>query len=299
MGGSAKFRFVKRFIERKRKEYENEIFEFDEDYARQQAKEAYEQYLREKNNPVNTELPKLLKNFTGHIEKSKNLRDNSPVDAQKLIDRGEEYLRKAVEKLEFRRRIKESTVAKILSSGRIMNQFETGTSMGAEDLDARDYFSRTAFEYDGDLTPADYEKYGYLGSPDSVSAASYGNLDIVFKKDTMVSRTTMTLGDSLYDVLYPSWVSNPRIISKYSAEWGEPDRITEGEARYFYEQAKQLYDTGSYGYQYAELQFHGDVTLNDIDHFSVPKTWKNNPSHAATIQQIESAGFKVTYDNSK
>lgn len=299
MGGSAKFRFVKRFIEKKRKEYENEIFEFDEDYARQQAKEAYEQYLREKNNPVNTELPKLLQNFTGHVEKSKNLRDNSPVEAQELIDRGEEYLRRAVEKLEFRRRINESTVKKILSSGRIMNQFETKTSMGAEDLDARDYFTRTAFQYDGALAPSDYEKYGYLGSPDSVSAASYGDLDIVFKKDTMIDRTTMTLGDSLYDVLYPSWVSNPHVISKYGAEWEAPDRLTVNQARTFYVDAKNLYETGSFGWQYAELQFHGEVTLNDIDHFSVPKTWRNNPSHEATIQQIQSAGFTVTYDNAK
>ena len=38
---------------------------------------------------------------------------------------------------------------------------------------------------------------------------------------------------------------------------------------------------------YAELQFHGLLTNDAIDHFSVPKFWKGDPQHEATIKEIE------------
>ena len=60
--------------------------------------------------------------------------------------------------------------------------------------------------------------------------------------------------------------------------------------------AKQLLKTGR-AWGYAELQYHGNVTLDDIDHISVPKFWRGNPSHTEAIRAIESYGIKITYDD--
>ena len=306
MGGSAKYRFIRNYIDRIKRTSNMLGTEYDEATARENAKRAYEEELRKQKEEIRKQeenerlakTPKTLRHFDGHEGKSKSIYDNSSERARGFIDEGIQHLREAVDKLEFRRRINERTVGKILDSGLIKNQFETQTSMGVHDNDMRKEFSQTAFQYDEDLAPADYEKYGYLGNGD-YPAFGYGDMDIVFKKDALMDRTTITYGDSLFPILRPSRVTNPGIASLYGSRGYDADYMRDTEAERFKQDAYNLATTGKNSWGYAELQYHGLLTTNDIDHFSVPKYWKDNPSHEATIRRIEAAGFKVTYDDSK
>ena len=244
--------------------------------------------------------PISLKSFNGHEQESADIRNNSSKEAQRYIDGGVRNIEAAVEKLEFRSRVKENDIVKILSSGRLMNQLETHTTMGADAPDTRKSMSKDVFQHGGNLQPKDYEKYGYLGNGDTVAGSSYGDLDIVFKKDRMMNRTTITFGDSLFAHMAASRVTKPGIASLFGKNgWSPiPKNVTVAEAKRFAEQAKKLYDTGS-AWGYAELQFHGNVTLDDIDHISVPKFWRGSSRHAETIRRIESYGIKVTYDDNE
>ena len=155
-------------------------------------------------------------------------------------------------------------------------------------------FSKEVYGHNGDLAPEEYENYGYLGNG-SAAADSYGDLDIVFKKDALFDRTTISFGDSLQGNLMPSFVSNPGIASFLKKG---KTFLTAQDARKFLKASQELLNTG-YPSElgYAELQFHGLLTNDAIDHFSVPKFWKGDPQHEATIKEIESYGFKVTYDD--
>lgn len=246
----------------------------------------------------NNHQPKTLQGFDGHIKESEIIMKNLSPKAKIFVDKGMKNIKSAIEKLEFRKRISEKTVMQILQSGRIKSFIETGTSMSGDSDEKykqeRKDFSREVYGYNGELSPEEYENYGYLGNG-SAAADSYGDLDIVFKKDALFDRTTITFGDSLQGKLLPSFVSNPGIAS--FAKNGT-NFMTVAQAKEFYEQSKLLLETGyPSGWGYAELQLHGLLPTEVIDHFSVPKTWKGNPSHEATIREIESYGFKVTYDD--
>lgn len=304
MGGNAKYRYGKKVArinaDTSLSDWERETMLQDADavYQEQRRRELLRKEQRENNI---TNIPKSLKYFDGHTETSTFIRKKSSAVAQKYIDEGIEYIRKAIEKHEFRTRIRESDVRKILESGRLKNQLETHTTMGADAPEDRMEMSMRVFQHDGNLKPEEYEKYGYLGNGETVAAWMYGNLDIVLKKDVMMDRTTITYGDSLYANKMASRVTDPGIASMFgmSDEYRLGIGMTVDEAEAFSRNAKKLYDTGR-AWGYAELQYHGTLSLSEVvDHFSVPKTWKNNPAHEATIREIESAGFKVTYDNEK
>lgn len=248
-----------------------------------------------------SELPKTLQKFDGHKKVSEDIRNNSLKFAQRFIDEGLSDIQSAIAKFEFRKRVPESVVSQILSSGRIKNFLETHTTMGDDSVEDRIEASKVMFQYDDELEPREFENFGYLGDGNSVAADDYGDLDIVFKKDAMMDKTTITYGDSLLGKLAPSFVSNPGIASlfgygKYAG--GIPNQVTVKQAKQFAQDARKLLRTGK-AWQYAELQFHGDLPISNIDHFSVPSFWKDNPSHEATIREIEASGFKITYDDAK
>lgn len=303
MGGSARYRYTKKV---EKINADTSLSDFERETLLQDADMVYQEQLRgeqlrkeQRKNGVNpNEVPKSLRTFDGHDNLSKKIYENSPKEARENIDAALENIRQAIEKHEFRRRINESTVEKILKSGRIMNQIEAHTTMGYYSPDERMAMSKEVFQHDDSLKPADYEKYGYLGNGESVAASTYGDLDIVFKKDRLMDRTTITYGDSLFERLAASRVTNPGIASMYGEDtWrAYGDKMDEFDSQIFRSQSRTLLDTGR-AWGYAELQYHGDVTLDDIDHFSVPTYWENNPAHERTIKLIESYGIKVTYDD--
>ena len=208
-----------------------------------------------------------------------------------------EVFRGIVNENEFRIRVSESVLPLIFESGDIKSQIETGTSNGMNDIDERKRISKVMFQHDGDLADDEYEKYGYLDNGTHEDMAWwYGDLDIVLKKDNLMNRTTFTLGDSLdYLTETPSFINNPLFTAS-----GINQAKNEARAEWFLEHMNSLKTDGRYlddDDGYAELQYHGKVTVKDIEYISLPSDWENNPVHKPIVDLITDNGFKIKYNN--
>ena len=163
------------------------------------------------------------------------------------------------------------------------SQFETGTSAGLNHPGKRKEMTSKLFGLSENeayaLNPDEFEKYGYLISNDfkeelmGFNATShYGDVIITFKKETMNRRTTFTLGDSLNQtpgdvvgvpITDPSIAAHSKFYLKMDAD---PDTLI---GRMNKDIRDNMNDPGRAmhlsGFEYAELQFHGEITAADID----------------------------------
>lgn len=179
-------------------------------------------------------------------------------------------LRKLLGQMQPCMRIFENRFRSAIADGAFKNQFETGTSQGY--IDANNVTRREgekAFFGIAKSTPGpDRPKYGYLHSDvesdleNGVRLAQYGNIAITFKV-SIIDRTSFTGGDSL-DYTYagadpdvspravgqPSWVA---VIEQFGDILDFPD------ADSLLDEAEQ--HRGGY----FEAQYHGIVTLADVD----------------------------------
>ena len=156
-----------------------------------------------------------------------------------------------------------------------------GGAAAAHDPEGRRRASKKFFGHSG-VENNEYEKCGYLGLPDSDDdwsndARAYGGSNPVmytFKKDRMNDRVTYTYGDSL----------NTR-YSLTRAGYGGPKPTIEGVTALYDKKplkravdAYKAYKRGEISYkdffnkassegnnEYIELQYHGDVTPEDIE----------------------------------
>ena len=138
-------------------------------------------------------------------------------------------------------------VSKILSDGRVKSQFETRTSRGMLDFDARNLAETRMFSLHPDMNNKNRPIYGHVmknGVDESISrtASHYGRAVIVLKKD-VAERTTFTTGDSLLSGHIPSRITEPKISS------------------FAYHD-----DTVAY----TEAQIHGQVKVSDIAYIVMP-----------------------------
>ena len=163
-----------------------------------------------------------------------------------------------------------ATLDKIIKSGRFKSQHEISTSKGTYDPRSRKQASENMFGMDSrTLKDKDYEIYGYLWDKDSVIQdfaidlpGQYGNIAVKLKKDIR-SRATFTVNDSLgpasSDRIIPSLlddVKNPFKRSSY--EIADVVDIDLQDAS-----VNQIcMKTGA---RYMEAQYHGGVTLDDIE----------------------------------
>lgn len=106
--------------------------------------------------------------------------------------------------------------------------------------------------------------------------APYGDGIITFKKETMSDRTTITVGDSLRNALDGRYIMGSKITDIDSTVCiGRPntindlnDSIIRNINQYGVDDASSV---GGMTCGYFELQFHGDVTLKDIDSITIDK----------------------------
>lgn len=213
----------------------------------------------------------------------------------------EKQLAEAFKKFDFATNTDSKAIEQILKDGKLKGIVETGTSNGENDVRLRKRATEELFNFFevDDLEPAEFEKYGYLGTADR--AKMYGDCRIVFKKDNLWDRTTFTVGDSLEAVVNggyktPSKVSDPKIVS-FSKDPFTPDMPTVNETaikniqKAFDSIEENGYFKGVINNQdYVELQFHGDVTLADIDHIEIPQGSKNL---AEILETAEKKGVKI------
>lgn len=183
-------------------------------------------------------------------------------------------------------RVSMENLDKILEDGRIKSQFETGKSSTTINADIRKEMEQTLFGYNLDLEDSLRPIYGYLtnfknGFDGSSTNGSimYGNVAIKLKKSNLSNRTTFTFGDSLdgtrWDVKVPSLFTNPSKIS-ISANRS----LTDNYGKFTGKLPKDLKDITE-NIPYIELQFHGGVSIKDIEKVYIYKsfdTWRGKQS---------------------
>lgn len=211
-----------------------------------------------------------------HIDEfTEEMEEQIEKDIKDILDENDMATRVSMENLD-----------KILEDGRIKSQFETGKSSTTINADIRKEMEQTLFGYNLDLEDSLRPIYGYLtnfknGFDGSSTNGSimYGNVAIKLKKSNLSNRTTFTFGDSLdgtrWDVKVPSLFTNPSKIS-ISANRS----LTDNYGKFIGKLPKDLKGITE-NIPYVELQFHGGVSIKDIEKVYIYKsfdTWRGKQS---------------------
>lgn len=231
-------------------------------------------------------------NVQSQLDTIKTFEDEIPHYMKQVTD--------AVEKFDFSTRTDSESVLHILKDGRFKSQIETEASHGVLDITKRKNTTSRLFTMgeEREFSSDSYEIYGYL---DNASRASmYGDCKIVLKKENLLERTTFTVGDSLELIEsgadpFASLVTNPSFSS-----WGQ--NVFSGSIPNAPQQLDRIRGdfssiakTGhlSSG-NYVELQFHGGVSVVDIDYISLSR----NAPNAKEIEELaKKAGVKIKWTN--
>ena len=172
--------------------------------------------------------------------------------------------------------INTENVDKVLD-GHLKNQFETGTTDGSTDLEARRDLSANLFGTPKGINKEDREKYGYMADKDDFdntlgsNGPWYGKdgsgtqCTLVFRKDNVANRTTYTFDDSLaahwdHDNYHyaAGMVDTSCSIEGCSYNTPKAERIAKGEVK----NIKDMFHSSG---DYLECQYHGGVTAKDIE----------------------------------
>ena len=149
----------------------------------------------------------------------------------------------------------------------------------------------------------EFEKYGYLADKDTerdfqLSGAShYGGVMIKFKRDNVFGRTTFTADDSLAPALdfdlVPSKLSSPSWTSLGQETVSGGDRKVLKALRSAYEGEVGPIDyCRQAGSLYIELQFHGELTLDDIEEVVFRPKWYGSDVKDPLKKMMDDLGIK-------
>lgn len=204
----------------------------------------------------------------------------------------ENFLKAIVERGEFYIRVQTYVLEDILTSGSIKSMMEThrGTTNGGEDT--RRQVTENLFGCDtAILEPADYPKYGFLSQADAkrdliVNAhmsMQFGDTSIRLKKNRMIHRTTLCVGNSVNmgnsEIIVPTRTDNIKAtcLTGLSHE-GKRQPLPNPMAFYYYLATKilerkltvdnfasidRISDDCPMPIEYFELQYHGIISLKD------------------------------------
>lgn len=184
------------------------------------------------------------------------------------------------------------------------SQIETGTGGRGAFLSktARKNVSNKMYGHGG-LADNEYEKCGYLGFEDEAEDYEddahpfYGDITYTFKKDRMKDRVTYTFGDSLnrdHALRSAGYGGSNPTIEGMSALYDDDDvrRILETYKSYkrgdisYSEMFKEIREGASNNY--IELQYHGPVTVEDIEKVS----FQNERDLKSAFSQMSSSQRK-------
>lgn len=198
----------------------------------------------------------------------------------------EKNLKEILDENDMATRVSMENLDKILEDKRIKSQFETGKSSTTINANMRKEIEQTLFGYDLNLKDSLRPIYGYLtnfkngfdGSSTN-GCVMYGNVAIKLKKSNLSNRTTFTFGDSLdgtrWDVKVPSLFTDPSKISISANR-----TLTDSYGKFTGKLSKDLKDITE-NIPYIELQFHGGVSIKDIEKVYIYKsfdTWRGKQS---------------------
>lgn len=241
-------------------------------------------------------LPKSLENFD---EYQQQWVDKHFIMRKKDKETLQEGIQSVVESNAFSMRVSAKNMQSIIDNG-FLNQFETGTSGGTLSSQTRKTASYRLFGNEASkMKDSEFEKYGYLGSTDfavdaKTSATSqYGSTIIHFDKDKLKDRVTYTVDDSLGNAMYGEVAGGK--IGKECSISGVPIYNTDDLLEYFKESDWNEIDNAdnlaqTIGCRYWELQYHGDLTINDVE--SICFTKRDKPTDDV-LEQLKDLGITV------
>lgn len=202
------------------------------------------------------------------------------------------FLAAIVERGEFYTRAQTPVLADILEAGSIKSMAETnsGTTLGG--IATRREVTASLFGCDtAALSAADYPKYGFLSQADArrdllinaPMAMQYGDVSIRLRKNRMMHRTTLCVGNSVNmgnsDMMVPTRTDKIRATCITGlAHAGKPQAMPNPMAFYYYLATKilrgelnadnfagidRICDDCPMPIEYFELQYHGGISLRD------------------------------------
>jgi hypothetical protein len=187
----------------------------------------------------------------------------------------------------------------VLKDGRFKTQFESGTSEGVNSPIKRRKFEDEYLGIPTDLPDSDRPVYGYMPFPDEDGFVwhpyEYGEQIVVLKPDVR-SRTTMTFGDSLdgeltgvsidedFDALpadrleaaFEPFESAPAILHEMTAALDASDAVD-------FDLAGETSGVKN-SWDYVEAQFHGGISLEDIEKVGIDQFNDNAEEMALALE---------------
>ena len=224
--------------------------------------------------------PLTLEKFNRH---SKNWK-NEVID-KILTEEEQNLIRKKIKNVEensaFLMRYKREDLESLTKTNKFMNLFETGTSSGVPNTNARMVASRNLFGHNLEKETFIFsEKYGYLSSKDFLEdidffskrygTSQYGDIIINFNKDKIKDRITYTLDDSLLAgatkaVVPGDFNKNLSLgIDKYNLKKYYESLKSLSESDDAISLTKEIKKENGF-FRYIELQYPGDITLDDVN----------------------------------
>ena len=263
----------------------------DDDYELVDVKDYqdwYDNYV-EKNNKssiIKETIPLTLEKFNEHSKKWK-----SEVIDKILTEEEQNLIRKKIKNVEenstFLMRYKSQYFEKLVETDRFMNLFETGISGGVPNIEARMKVSKNLFGHNLDKESfVSSEKYGYLSSKDFLKdieffskrhgTSQYGDIIISFNKGKIKDKITYTLDDSLLAgatkaVVAGDFNKNLSLgIDKYNLKKYYESLKSLSESDDAISLVKEIKKENRF-FRYIELQYHGDITLDDVNEICFSK----------------------------
>lgn len=228
----------------------------------------------------------------------------------------QEKLTELIDSNSYSMRINARNIDSIIDGG-FKSQFETNFSNGRLEFELRKNLTESLFGCDtSSFSASDFEKYGYLGSNDlltdyrSTRAKNYGNTIVKFKKTSLADRVTYTIGDSMTNA------GNSRMMGldekqhfRISAGIATSGKVnvagiqvqTKDAVRSvcqnpmfdtMLKQNPDMFAQSCAGAEYVELQYHGKLTIDDIDTLCFTYDDIKEVSES-TIKKLKGKGIKL------
>ncbi len=248
---------------------------------------------------------KIKKNIEVREIKNKSSYENLAAGLEMTVDELKEKLQSRVEdavgKSDFFIAVDDYVLMQILKDGRFKTQFETRTCSADLSTDER---SLAEYQMFGTLKSLVTRRpiYGFIsdnkngvvninGSDESGATREYGGIHVKLKRKNVINRTTVFFGDTLVDNMGyrfpPSLAAKPH-FSCYSFQ-GVNESIKD-----FLKRGGHT----SINWKYVEAQYHGGLSIDDIESIHVSR--RNKVSQETIEKIIENVGkYQTVHSDNK